>query len=193
MRLCSWSSRTAQRPMGGGRQRRLHWKERRDNILWRHAFQLTRAADQGGTPWILENPNPSLAWNMRGWVRLFNAPGGARYEASVDWCRYGRKWRKSTLFRGRAPFLPELSRKCKRDHQHEVLEGQTSDSKGKAINRTQLAAEYSRSFCNELARKATMYYKVNVLHRRHDECPSSSSSVQGPSATRHQPECKRPL
>ena len=33
--------RTKHKPAGGANGRKLHWKERRDNKLWRHAFFLT--------------------------------------------------------------------------------------------------------------------------------------------------------
>ncbi len=60
VRLSPTSSRSLARPAGGGRGRPLTPKERLPNRLLRMAVRLVQAADEGVTPWSLENPAGSL-------------------------------------------------------------------------------------------------------------------------------------
>ena len=162
MRMCRWSSRTSQQPMGGAKGRPLHWKERIGNRLLQVAMRLAAIADELGIPWVLENPKPSLLWRTSAWHRGFHKRGLGRYTASVDWCRYGRKWRKSTLFVGRAPFLPELSAACVGGHEHVILQGTARDDDGKVRSRTEIAGEYSASFCDLFIDKASAWLRGGV-------------------------------
>eukprot|EP00974_Lingulodinium_polyedra_P080707 7819983-Lingulodinium_polyedra.AAC.1 len=47
----------------------------------------------------------------------------AQREAHLDWCRYGRPWRKTTCFAGRGEWLRDLSARCLGDRAHQELRG----------------------------------------------------------------------
>ena len=145
MRLCGWSTRTPDNPWGAGE----HPKEVLGNACVRAALQIAAAFDEAGTLWAWENPQQSLQWRLPELQRLLSS--GSRYTCVMDWCMYGRPWRKSTIWEGRWPFLPDLCRRCDRSHTHIVLEGQVKDDDGRWRSRTEIAAEYSRPWCDAVA------------------------------------------
>ena len=94
-------------------------------------------------------------WRTRWWRRLYHKKGHRMYEALVEWCQYGQSWRKPTLFRGRASWIPELTRPCRGGHVHEVLEGSVRCPDGRWRSRTSLASEYAPEFCDRVFLLAT--------------------------------------
>jgi hypothetical protein len=147
-------SRTRKRPFGGGKGLRLHPLERLGNALWTACCEIADEADDEDVDWILEHPKASAAWKSRRWRTTYEKSGRRRDQAAVDWCRYERGWRKSTLFRGRAEWLKELEATCTRDHEHIILQGRIKDEDGSWKQATELAGEYSQSFCRRYIRAA---------------------------------------
>ena len=94
-------------------------------------------------------------WWVRALRRRFRK--GPCYTALVDWCQYGRAWKKRTRFEGRMPFLPSLSRPCQGGHQHQHLKGSTKCADGRWRSWTSLAGEYSREFCEAFADAMTAW------------------------------------
>ncbi len=86
-----------------------------------------------------------LCWLIPELLMIEKWPGVR--SATVDWCQYGRQWRKRTRFLGTLAGLDSLTRRCGGGHEHLVLQGNTRDSKGRSVARTSLAAEYSVGFC----------------------------------------------
>ena len=136
------------------------------NKLLRSCCRLAALCDRYGVHWLWEQPKGSLMWKTRGWKRLFAAPGLRHHTARVDWCQYGRPWRKPTLFRGTAPWIDELTRVCCGGHTHLRLEGTAKDpSTGRHRSRTAIASEYSSDLCSrvfELATEARGGWKGHV-------------------------------
>ena len=153
--MCKWASRDLRRPMGGGRRRKLHAKERLGNRLLRACCKIAHACDVAGIPWIWEQPVHSLMWRTRLWKSLFAKEGHLQRTAVVDWCRYGRPWKKRTMFCGRLQDLDSLQACCVGGHLHEHLTGWTRDTDGRYRARSDIAGEYSQDFCNALMRLAS--------------------------------------
>ena len=145
MRLCPWSTRTRQNPMGEGK----HPKEKIGNACLRAAIQAAEALDAVFAPWSWEQPQTSLMWHVRSLQRLLAR--GSYTEVTFHWCEWGHEWKKPTTVKGRPAFLPQLERRCQRNHVHRVLEGSTVVD-GKRVNWTTLGAEYSKAWCREYAK-----------------------------------------
>ena len=150
MRLYRHSSRSRLRPMGRAHGRPLTSKERLANLLLLATVRLALAADLAGVMWVWENPVGSLQWRCRAVRSLELHPRPVRHVAVFDWCRFGRRWRKTTRLLGTAPCLRDLSLRCRGVHQHVQLEGSVRCADGVRRSRTSLAACYSPSFCVQL-------------------------------------------
>jgi hypothetical protein len=154
MRLSKSSSRSLARPMGGGRGRPLTPKERLANKLLHAAESLVCAADSAGSQWVLENPAGSLLWRCPPLRRMMSVAEPSRVQCTFEWCRFGRPWAKSTRLVGSAPWITRLGRRCRRDHEHERLQGGVQ-VQGRWVDRTALAATYSPEFARAVVRLAT--------------------------------------
>ena len=95
-----------------------------------------------------ENPQTSLMWLLPPLQRLLTRGGFA--EVTFHWCMWGHRWRKPTTVKGRPQWLPRLLRRCDGHHDHVVLAGNVTH-RGRSINRTSLAAEYSPQWCRAYA------------------------------------------
>jgi len=145
MRLCPWYSRSKARPWGAGH----HPKEVTGNRCLGAALALATALDASLVPWAWEQPRDSLMWAIPELVSLLSRKPA--YVLNFDWCQWGHPWKKSTTVKGRWAFLPSLSRRCSGGHAHVILQGSSRVS-GRSIKTTELAAEYSRMWCQALAR-----------------------------------------
>ena len=103
-------------------------------------------------PWALEQPASSMMLHVPQLLERFRS--GMDYTARFDWCQFGRTWRKTTVVRGRWPFLPSLSRACQGGHSHVWLEGALTKQGG----------EYSESWCQEVAQRLTVWVPDAVRH-----------------------------
>jgi hypothetical protein len=172
MQVYKFSSRSTSRPMGRGRGRPLNRDELLGNRLLAACLAIAACADECGIEWTWEQPVGSLMWKTRGWKKLYRE--GAQDCAIVDWCRFGRTWRKTTAFRGRGVWLAKLHARCEGGHIHEVLQGSVVCPDGVRRNRTANAAEYDACFCD-------MYLKLvdDDMDRRVATCTTASTLADG--------------
>ena len=119
-------------------------------------------------PFALENPWPSLIWLTKGMTRL--AAHCFVQEAWVDFCMYGKPWRKSTKFLLGFCNPAFLERKCrngvclKSGHPHQLFSGRHPVSK---VFWTALAEPYPRGLCTNLVRM----FEAAVAQLQHNKLP----------------------
>ena len=160
MYIQPWYSRSQRNPWGNG----AHPTEKLGNRQVRATLEYAAAADEGNVPWMLENPWTSLMWWVPALKRRLRKK--ASYFAMVDWCQYGRTWKKRTRFEGRMPFLPSLTKQCQGGHVHQQLKGTVKCPDGKWRSWTSLAGEYSREFCEAFADAMTAWASARRKQRR---------------------------
>ncbi len=68
--------------------------------------------------------------------------------AILDWCEYGRPWRKRTRFMGTLRGLESLTRRWSGGHERVVLQESVRDESGRSVTRASFAAEYRTDFCS---------------------------------------------
>jgi hypothetical protein len=130
-----------------------------------HALWLTRLWDLSlkvnAVMWI-ENPRKSWLWRTKWWkprVRLAKSSASMTEDAAcagdpfvvLDFCRFGRPWRKRTafLFNGLVGGFRELctNRRDATDHVHIILRGHSG-----GVHRTKIAEPYPFGVCQLLTR-----------------------------------------
>ena len=101
--------------------------------------------------WI-ENPDLSWFFRLPDWVRLLNSYSQSIGFWRLDFCRFGKKWRKRTkiltnsLLRGKLTF-------CTRNHDHIPLRGRSSFHRR---SWTAVAQPYPHALCTNLALSLAM-------------------------------------
>ena len=76
------------------------------NKLLFTTLRLTRAAYRADVDWVWENPARSLQWEVAGVRRFLHD----KVVIIFDWCRFGRKWRKSTRLVSSSAWVAALER-----------------------------------------------------------------------------------
>ena len=136
--------------MGFGDQR----AEEANEIVKRFAA-LVLVLHRAGGFWSIENPESSLLWLLKDFIRLAELPGA--FVVTFDQCAYGAPSRKPTRILTNAPWLRACAGKCEDapPHVHVELRGKVEDlrpGQHGMVWRTTLAAEYPEGMCNAWAR-----------------------------------------
>ena len=141
-------------------------KEMRDAIcLLNFAVEICRYQHERGRYFLFEHPRKAKSWDSHRMRELLQLPGVC--EAVFDMCEYGmvdkvngKPHKKETRFLGNleAEIMGEFVRKCKGNHDHQVLEGKVKLDSG-WINRTRLAQEYPLELCGKIIELAEEQFR----------------------------------
>ena len=121
------------------------------NVLASRSAQIA-ALQHKANGWVsLENPAGSFIWEYGPVKRLLDNPDMKLVFG--DQCRFNGPYKKSTGWLTNAEFVKCLERSCPGppEHEHEPLEGFTTDFSGNKVFKTSLAAEYPQGLCEVLA------------------------------------------
>eukprot|EP00438_Fugacium_kawagutii_P025701 Skav229292 [mRNA] locus=scaffold544:93746:94408:+ [translate_table: standard] len=123
----------------------------RGNDLLKRTVTLANQCILAGTPWTIENPLTSRAWETEEMHSLFARGAKAQH---VHYCQYNKPWRKATTFLGWK--VPSFNfRFCSGTHgvcsasglRHTILQGKNKDG----IFRTLIAQPYPKSLVLDMA------------------------------------------
>ena len=149
LNLLGTCTRTKRAPWGSTFGPR-HRDERAGNRMWIVAVRIARVCAQARVGYLMMHPKSSLAWRTPIWRRTFVSSLQPCFEGRIDWCRFGRPWRHTTLIRGSCPVTHELSRSCNCSGPHTRSSRLVTDEHGKTRNVQKLLQSYPISFWFEL-------------------------------------------
>ena len=133
------------------------------------AVQVCKLQMEGSRYFILEQPQGASSWNVKELRNLVNH--GNVHCIDLDMCSYGLKdYANGELHRKATKLATNmdvdvcclLGKRCKGDHEHQVLEGKVKHHEYGWVNRTRLAQVYTPEFCDALC-KCIQKQKRRVL------------------------------
>ena len=134
--------------------------EGNDSAIW--MFELLERSLRRGMQVWLENPSSSWMFKLPQWLQLCRRWPSLRFW-TVDYCRYGAKWRKRTHF-ATTTSLGGTKVLCQGGHQHLLLRGRSKKDK---MSWTRVAQAYPKGVAEELAAsliRACGYCERRKLH-----------------------------